>query len=144
PHAAMDHANSEPGGATVAGTSAATAAESSEPSESAPAPAAAAAPASAAAEPAEALEVTGAAARVHAGVGRAREPDVGVRTARALRVRERDVGQPLEFRLEHAALGRLGNQIADEIAGGDRHPGDRHGLDEVASFHVTPRARLTS
>src|SRR5262249_59711595 len=105
------------------------------PPDPAPAPAAPPPPASAAADPAEALEVTVAAARVHAAVGRAREPDVGVRTARVLRFRERDVGQPLEFRLEHAALGRLGDQIADEIARGDRHPGDRHGLDEVSALH---------
>ena len=104
------------------------------PPPSAP-PAAASPAAAAAAEAAEALEVAVAAAGVDAGVGAAREADVGVAAAVALRFGQRDVCQALELRLERLALRRLGDQIADEIARRDGHARKGDGFDEVSALH---------
>ena len=151
PDAAVDDAHAEAGRATVADCRLAASAKAAKPAAAASAPAAstpaaAATPASAA-EAAEIVEVAVPAVCVHAVVRGAREADVGVRAPSLFGLRQRDVSEALELGLEHLALRRLSDQIADQIACGHRHPRDGHRLYEVTAFHSfvawpRPEARL--
>jgi hypothetical protein len=85
--------------------------------------AAAAAGAAAAAAPATESAAVGvpvaAAARVDAAGHAARETDVGVRAAGLPGLAERDVRQAFEHRRLRIALRRLGDQLRDQIGGGE-------------------------
>ena len=132
PDAAVDDAHAEARGA--ARPHSAAAAEPAAATSATPAAAPAATPAAEAA--AEVVELAVAAGGVHAAVGVAGEADVGVAAPLGLGLEERDVGESLELRLEHLALRRLRDEVADEVAGRDGHAGQRDGLYEVSAFHV--------
>ena len=123
----MDHADAETRRAAWARGAAA--AESPEPAAATPtAPAAAPTAAAAAKTATEVVELTIAARGVDAAVRIAREPYVRVRAALGLGLEERDVGQPLELRIEDSALRRLRDEVADEVAGRDGHARQGDGL----------------
>ena len=61
------------------------------------------------------------------------EADVGVGAAEPLGLAQGEIGQALEARVEHAASGRLGDQLADQVAGVDRGAGGAQGLHEGAA-----------
>ena len=139
PDPAVNHAHAEAGGAASRGFISPAKAGVSAAEIAAAATPAAAATAAASPAPAERVgEVAVPAVRVHARVGASREPDIGVRASGQLRLGKRHVSESLEPRLEHLALRRLRDQIADEIAGGDGGARERHGLDEVSTMHWWP------
>ena len=63
----------------------------------------------------------------------AREANVGVAAAEALGLVQRHVRQALEARIHDARLRRLRDQIADQVAGIERHAGGAESLYEVSS-----------
>ena len=66
----------------------------------------------------------------------AREANVGVAAAEALRLGQGDVGQALEARIHDARLRRLRDQVADQVAGIQGHAGGAEGFDKVSRFIV--------